>query len=500
MHSDSRIRLMSPAPPRDGPSGRGWLLFVLLVAGYALIGRGTFFTSDEGGIFNTTLALIQRRTLAIGPGENVHPGADGRYYASREILPTLLAVPTAVAGMAVNLALQGRAPPVAPRVKKTDEANWPIFVTITLLGPAAVALTLLLLRRFVLDDTGSGGDALWLMMTAACATPLAVYAKTIFPQVFESAWLMLGFWCALRWRQTGELRHAFGIGTALGLGLMTRAAFLPLVVPFVAYLTLVRTCDLRRRLASLLLLGLPVVAGGAAAALVNWLRWGSPTDFGYHSDTETFSTPALEGLYGLLASPGKGLFVYAPVLLLPLAYLRPLWRRGRAEVLLLLAVTGLYLAVYCRWYDWPGGLAWGPRFLVPLIAPWVAVLGRALSGSPGPWPRRLLAVTLLAGALVQVPGVVLHPKWMFSVGGDAFSFRDPFLVGLARHLLREGPDDLWEFGGGATASTLFWVLVGLSAATAALLWRRTPPGRGRWAVLVLPGFVGVLLCTAFLRP
>jgi hypothetical protein len=108
---------MSPAAPSGRPSGRGWLLFVFLAASFALIGRGTFFTSDEGGIFNTKLALVQRRTLAIGPGENVHRGADGRSYACREILPTLVAVPTAIAGMVLDAAVSSRPPPTAPKGK-----------------------------------------------------------------------------------------------------------------------------------------------------------------------------------------------------------------------------------------------------------------------------------------------------------------------------------------------------------------------------------------------
>ncbi len=491
-----------PSAPRKARPGLGKPLFVFLAAGFALIGRGTFFTSDEGGIFNTTLSLIRQQSLAIGPGENVHRGRDGRYYALREILPSLLSVPTAVAGMAVNIAAAGRSPPVAPKGRQLDGTNWPIFVTVTLLGPAGVALALALVWRFVLDDTGSAGDALWLTMTAACATPLAVYAKTIFPQVFESALLMLAFWCALRWRQTGELRYAFGIGAAVGLGLMTRAAFVLQLAPFAAYFTyflLTRSGDLRRWATALLLLGAPVALGGAATALVNWLRWGSPTDFGYHSGAETFSTPPLEGLYGLLVSPAKGLFLYAPVLLLALVYARSLWRGGRAEVLLLLAATGLYLGVYCRWYDWPGGLAWGPRFLVPLVAPWVALLGRALTEAPAPWPRRLLVGALLVGAMVQVPGVALHPKVMYATG-NTYTANSPYLLVLAGYMFRHGPDDLWLLAPRSTAPAVFWLLVGLLGIAAGLavgvLWRRA--GRDCWALLVLPAFVAALLSTTFL--
>jgi hypothetical protein len=106
--------------------------------------------------------------------------------------------------------------------------------------------------------------------------------------------------------------------------------------------------------------------------LVSWVRWGSALDFGHHRPDEAFDFPAPLGLYGLLLSPGKGVFLYAPILLLAFVYAGAMWRRGRAEVVLVLGITLGYLALYCRWYDWMGGLAWGPRFLVPLIPLWVA--------------------------------------------------------------------------------------------------------------------------------
>jgi hypothetical protein len=449
-------------------------LLVFFVAAFALVGRGTFFTSDEGGIFNTTLALLQGGTLAVGPGENIHPGADGRLYACREILPTAAAVPFALGGMLLNALLQPP-PPVAPYGGRLDGTNWPIFLTVTLLGPLAVAVTLLLLREFVLADGGSGGEALGLALAAGLATPLAVYAKTIFPQVFESAFLMLAVWACLRWRQTGDLRAALAVGVACGLGLMTRAAFLPLLGPVAAYLAFARPGSFRTRAAALLMLAVPAAAGAAVTAWVNWLRWGSPLDFGYHNPAETFSTPALTGLYGLLASPGKGLFVYAPLLLLAAVFAPRLWRRGPAEVLLLLGVTACYLGVYCRWYDWPGGLAWGPRFLVPLVAPWVALLGRALT--PGATTARLLAAVLsLAGFAVQVPGLLIHPKCQDAEGGGIFEVSRCYPLVLARLLGRSGANDLWLWPGRGPLTAAYWPLVilfaGAALVSAVLLWRR----------------------------
>ena len=80
-------------------------------------------------------------------------------------------------------------------------------------------------------------------------------------------------------------------------------------------------------------------------------------------------------------------------------------------MLLLAAVTGTYPILYGCWYDWSGCLALGPRFLVPLVPPWLALAGRALR-PPGQLPRGLLFGLSSLGVAVQVVGVALHPQWM----------------------------------------------------------------------------------------
>jgi hypothetical protein len=467
-------------------------LFSLFVAVFALVGRGTFFSSDEGGAYNTALSLVGKRSLAIAKGENVHLGRDNRYYSCREILPALLCIPSVMMGNA--LARDGRLgpPPAAQESKPGAEVNWPIFLSV-LLGPLFTAGTLLCLHAFVCQEGGSRGDALLLTVIAGCATPLLVYSKTIFPQVFEAFLLMLAFLVAARWRRSGAATAALVMGIACGLSLMNRVGFVPVSVCFLAYLVFTGTAERRVRWRAVLLFLLPVMAGAAVTGLVNWLRWGSPFDAGRHRDAETFSTPIWIGVAGLLASPGKGLWVYAPVMVLPLVFIRSLWRRGKAEVLLALTITAIYLGLYGCWYDWPGGLAWGPRFLVALIPPWLALLGRAFLEGSGRWARATVGAVLPIGLAVQAVGIALHPHW--TRYSQTFSLADSHLVEQTRILFAQGPDDLWLWShAGASAPTymgLFLVLAGLVVVSFFWLWFHA--ARGERLALLVPAGVAVLL-------
>jgi hypothetical protein len=474
-----------PIHPKRRQQRERLALFLLLTALYALVGRGIFFSSDEGHSYNTALSL-RHGSLDIGPGENVHQGRDGHYYPSREILPAIAAFPITVLGTGVNIFAHNASPPRAPGARYPTD--WPSFVTLTLLGPLTTAFTLLLLYTFVRREGVGRADALLLTLAAGWATPLAVYAKTLFPQVFEAAWLMLALVSAAEWRRTGSIRAAVWLGLACGLGLMTRAAFVLASVWFLGYLLLAGSLKWRERLRALVPFVILSACGAGVTALVNWVRWGSPLDFGHHRADEAFDFPAHWGLYGLLLSPGKSVFLYAPILLLVVVYAGTLWRRGRAEFVLVLGITLSYLALYCRWYDWMGGLAWGPRFFVPLIPLWIALLGRVLVEPEARGARGLIVTTALIGFGVQWLGLTLYPYHTRYT--DPFAWRGSFLEEYVRVLLNDGPDDLWLWSA-ARGTRAYVTLVALLTVAAVwgmrTLWLGAENRRER---ITLAAFVG----------
>jgi len=126
---------------------------------------------------------------------------------------------------------------------------------------------------------------------------------------------------------------------------------------------------------------------------------------------EAFSTPLWLGLYGLLFSPYKSIFLFSPILLASLVSFPLFFRRHRWEGWLLGLIVIAHLLLFAKWYMWWGGFAWGPRFLVPLtpflavtLAPLVeAVLTR------GSLPAKLaLAAPALLSTAVQILGVSVN--------------------------------------------------------------------------------------------
>ena len=123
-----------------------------------------------------------------------------------------------------------------------------------------------------------------------------------------------------------------------------------------------------------------------SAVLLLWflfevIRFGKPGG-GYTG--ETFSYPFFTGLLRLTVFPNKGLFWYAPfVLLAPLGFLVLVRRDARLALALYASSLSLLFAA-SAWWAWDGQAGWGPRLLLPGLPPFVFLAGLACASSGRP--------------------------------------------------------------------------------------------------------------------
>jgi hypothetical protein len=190
---------------------------------------------------------------------------------------------------------------------------------------------------------------------------------------------------------------------------------------------------------SLLAFAATVAATGRVPTI--WTGWSSGLAGGW------LDFPLWAGIYGLLFSPGKGLFLYVPALLLSIAGAVAFLRRHRTGAVLFLAVPATYVLFYGSKGVWHGG-GWGPRYLVPAV-PFLACLAlpvvERLVAAEAP-RRAARAARAAAAALValsvgvQLLGVAKHPN-QYTV-----MFRD--------HVAPALPEYGRAYGG--AAATAYW--------------------------------------------
>lgn len=169
-----------------------------------------------------------------------------------------------------------------------------------------------------------------------------------------------------------------------------------------------------------------------------------------------FTNPPLEGVAGLLVSPGRGLLVFTPFLLfLPLLYLRTL--RDRPHHLLTLFLTGgvlLQILLYAP-SDWRAGFSYGPRFLTDALPILVWMIAPVLASLERKGRIAFLAAGLFS-IYVQVVGAFLY------IGtSDLILYRVKTGPGcmMAAWEPRNAPF-LLEMENGLASRSLWWVIYG----------------------------------------
>ena len=114
---------------------------------------------------------------------------------------------------------------------------------------------------------------------------------------------------------------------------------------------------------------MPILISVLIYLAYNYIRRGNPLYFGY--EEERFSEDFIKGFYGLILSPGKGLFIYNPILLLSLLGIRYIIKQKRGRLYLCGYIIVINILFYSKWHNWEGGWTWGPRFLIPTLPFWL---------------------------------------------------------------------------------------------------------------------------------
>ncbi|HEX2324538.1 MAG TPA: phospholipid carrier-dependent glycosyltransferase, partial [Chloroflexota bacterium] len=387
------------------------LLTLLLLCVYLLTMSGRVISGDGETMYLTTRALVTEGSLAIVPRPESAEGRDGRWYSKYGLGQTAVQLPFFVAGHAIGKALG------APDDRA---ARFAVGMANSVVSAALAGLFWLTLRAL-----GSGrGAATAATLVFGLATLAWPYARADFAEPLQAFSVLLAFYALIRWRRRPGPGWATLAGLAAGLALLTKAASAVLLLPLGAYFLYAlwqwRHAGLRALLRDALAAGIPFALCALAQAGLNLARFGSVTEFGYGDEPRTgFVTPLATGISYLLLSPGKGLFLFAPPVLLGLAGLLLLGRRYPLEAGTAFLLFLAQLLYFGRWWAWHGDWSWGPRYLVVTVPLLMLGWGAVLSAWAGlPALLKALAVALAgAGLVVSLLGVVVDYGAYYSVAG-----------------------------------------------------------------------------------
>lgn len=318
-----------------------------------------FVSPNEVSRWATAAAIVEFRTFEITRllpllGGNAFEDASeigGRVYSNKAPGAAFVGLP------AYALARMLAGPPSATTIRATANAMRLLTATIPLL------LLAWGMFRAATRIGATAEQARVCVLVLLFATPLFAYGLLNFSHALTAA-ALFGAWILL-FVET----HDYAAGALIGLAVISEypCAIAGIVLVACAW----------RRAPRIIAGALPFAIG---LAIYNKLLFGSIFALSSGSERNVeFRAMASEGIFGigvpqvttlfrLLFDPARGLFVFAPILLVALAAL-PLARRrlSREGFLALILVPAALLAFYSGYPNWHGGWSVGPRYLVPAI-------------------------------------------------------------------------------------------------------------------------------------
>lgn len=423
-------------------------LFCLFSGLYVMLSGAHIYSPDGVVMVRLTEAFVDDgslsfRALAGWPEHGGPPAPDGsageaRRFSKYGVLPSLAGIPAYVASgalaqlapeserdlFATPVTLAGRESARDPQptfdgdprpfrvlLYRTSEASfrealgmW--FVQLTSAAVTAALVTLAYLLSLELGYRRAA--ALAVAAALGLATPFLCYAREFWAEPFAAVALLAAVWSLLRAQAAADGRGgALAAGLLLGSLVLIKPALFVLAVP-VAVLHLATPATVGRRLAHTALAACGAAGPIGLALLYNHLRFGSPFETGYGAEANEWTTPAVEGAWGLLLSPGRGVLVYAPVVLLGYTTLPALWRRSRLVAGAAALSLPMLIMLYCRWWMWEGGWCWGPRFLLPAIPFLLFGVGELAEGRVGRVHAAVGVLFLLGSAVAAWSTLLVH--------------------------------------------------------------------------------------------
>lgn len=408
--------LETPAVARPAPraltltAAADWrvavLLFGALLSVYFLTASLQFLSTDELFIYDTVESFARRASVDLSETADITWPGETRV----EPMQPLLAVPLFW---------------LADRFQNVGNVH-----TVWLFNAFVTAFTGALLFLYVLRLGYSRSVALTVGLLFGLTTIAWPYSQNFFREPLAGLFLLLTAYGLLRWRQAMQGDYALpyrwllvAIGAALAAiltkdaGLVALPVYVFILVPGnfwrrLDLMTWLRVVGLLALVGIVAVIGLYWYTTVLEAGIDRWDIFGRiQSALGNLGWVRFVAT-------GFLLSPGKGIFWHSPIFLAALVAPWAASRERRVDVLWPLLVLGIFVVAYAlnSTYIWFGGANWGARYLVPLTpllmlsaTPLVARAFEPPTGRFGWLPRVTIGLLALAGLLVQLGAVAVHP-------------------------------------------------------------------------------------------
>ncbi len=246
--------------------------------------------------------------------------------------------------------------------------------------------------------------------------------------MFKSLHYNQSFICHYILSNSKDIRKGYGFaslgGLFLGLSVFAHPTSIIIFPGFVIYAFIFmqrRNKNTKAFLSFLMVLGVVLLLVGA----VNFVRFNSFTEFGYGSFSSLAMHDGWRGLIGLIISPGAGMLLFFPLaILLPLGF-KYMHNQNKGLLFLfsfIIIIHWIYvgtLSFNFEPFSWSGGVAWGPRYFIPILPFATLILGSIFTKLRKNLFLKSLVVSLcFAGFTINLFGTLIWDQYGIMYGWE----------------------------------------------------------------------------------
>ena len=255
----------------------------------------------------------------------------------------------------------------------------------------SVATFFLISRAFKYKTTTS----LLLAFILGLATIFFSYSQTSFNNAPSVFFMLAGFLFFKKFIDNQKILYSIVSATFLVFGYMIRHDVVYVIIPLFFFLVLSvifqKTWTLTsiiHKIKKIVSFTLPLILGYEFDRTIELMRHsfdytrtmatdiaGTVSNFGMSGlQQEIYGT----GMFGLLFSPGVGLFIYVPILLTVFFAFPDFFKKNKMFTVLLLAIPSMFIFHFGTMNIWEGFTAWSPKYLYIIIPFLLLPLGASI--------------------------------------------------------------------------------------------------------------------------
>lgn len=348
----------------------------------------------------------------------VTKGRDGEYYAATGPLFSLLFVPSAILSKIAS----------GETIKHFPlEFDYVFIFSSSFVNPFLGFILFVLMFKIAHQNIKEREHAFWLSFLFFVSSSLIIYTKHSFANLFSLIFLAWSYYSIQMYIKLNKQKWLWQIFLSQFF-LITSYNISSLLISFLLIVNLTLQWKLDKLKFSIIFKIIFFACLGIFLGIMsyfgyNFYRFGNPFNFGY--DATSFDLvgkmPLFEGIWGLLFSPGKSIFLYTPLLIGSLLLAAKNYKKP-ISITFFLSI-GLFVLFYARYVFWHGDLSYGPRYLLPIVVVGFIVIANFYSQL-----KKLLFITLtILGLYVQMIGLVIPYQVHYSVLAESI-FKDVKVV------------------------------------------------------------------------